>query len=259
MISYKNLLEQMRQSVYPSEEDQVAPVQVSKPVDSGFISRKPSPQAQSELNKKEDEYDPTSLATEWMKVIKDSGDLARKKAAVLRDSMAEPEEKAVKPRVIIDTAEDFSSESGKPHKSMFGDYDYGEGDLPEFKLPTSGVKGAMVSLARQAANDYNIPEGLFLRLVNQESGFNPRAKSGAGAQGLAQLMPATADYLGVDPHDPKQNLDGGARYLREQYDKFGSWPLALAAYNAGPGAVQKYGGVPPYEETQNYVASILGK
>ena len=77
--------------------------------------------------------------------------------------------------------------------------------------------------------------------------------------GLAQLMPDTARALGVDPTDPGQNLDGGARYLRRQYDTFGTWDLALAAYNAGPGAVEQYGGIPPYAETQNYVRVIWGE
>lgn len=112
--------------------------------------------------------------------------------------------------------------------------------------------------AIQAAQKWGVPENIFLSLVKQESGGNPNAVSSAGAQGLAQLMPATAEYLGVDPTDPVQNLDGGARYLAEQYRRFGDWNLALAAYNAGPGNVEKYGGVPPFKETQNYVASIMG-
>ena len=79
-----------------------------------------------------------------------------------------------------------------------------------------------------------------------------------GAIGLAQLMPDTARLLRVDPNDPAQNLQGGARYLRMMYERFGSWRLALAAYNAGPGAVESHGGIPPFEETRNYVAIILG-
>ncbi len=103
-----------------------------------------------------------------------------------------------------------------------------------------------------------MPVDLFARLVQQESGWNPRALSHKGAIGLAQLMPATAQRLGVDPADPGQNLDGGARYLRQQYETFGTWRLALAAYNAGPGAVQKHGDIPPFRETQGYVLAILG-
>lgn len=112
--------------------------------------------------------------------------------------------------------------------------------------------------ARAMARKHGVPEDLFLRLVQQESGWNPSARSNKGARGLAQLMPGTAAKLGVDPSDPIQNLEGGARYLRMMYNSFGSWRLALAAYNAGPGAVQKYGGVPPFRETTNYVRIING-
>lgn len=119
-------------------------------------------------------------------------------------------------------------------------------------------RGIYSDMARDAARRHGVPEDLFLRLVQQESGWNPNAKSHKGAFGLAQLMPQTARYLGVDSRDPRQNLDGGARYLREQYNRFGSWRLALAAYNAGPEAVTRYGGIPPYKETRNYVRAILG-
>ena len=119
-------------------------------------------------------------------------------------------------------------------------------------------RGEYLDAARAAARQHNVPEDLFLRLVQQESGWNPSAVSTKGATGLAQLMPATARRLGVDATDPRQNLDGGARYLRMMYDRFGSWRLALAAYNAGPLAVEKHDGIPPYAETTNYVRSILG-
>lgn len=119
--------------------------------------------------------------------------------------------------------------------------------------------GPLLNVARAAARQHRIPEDLFLRLVQQESGWNPSARSHKGAMGLAQLMPATARALGVNPNDPVQNLEGGARYLRTQYETFGTWRLALAAYNAGPGAVERYNGVPPYKETQNYVRIILGQ
>lgn len=119
-------------------------------------------------------------------------------------------------------------------------------------------RGRYVQMARDAARRYGVPEDLFLRLVQQESGWKPAIRSHKGAIGLAQLMPFTAKSLGVNPHDPYENLDGGARYLSQQYRTFGSWRLALAAYNAGPGAVKKYGGVPPYKETRNYVKIIWG-
>jgi len=112
--------------------------------------------------------------------------------------------------------------------------------------------------SRAAAQQHQIPEDLFLRLVQQESGWNANARSHKGALGLAQLMPGTARDLGVNPLDVRQNLEGGARYLRTQYDKFGDWRLALAAYNAGPGAVERFNGIPPYNETQNYVRIIFG-
>lgn len=126
-------------------------------------------------------------------------------------------------------------------------------------LPYKGkYRGIYMGMAREAAKQHGVPEDLFLRLVQQESGWNPNAKSHKGALGLAQLMPGTARLLRVDPYDPKQNLEGGARYLSWQYKKFGSWRLALAAYNAGPEAVEKYDGVPPYKETRNYVKVIWG-
>jgi hypothetical protein len=115
------------------------------------------------------------------------------------------------------------------------------------------------SLARQIAKREGIDPSIFVALVNQESQFNLSARSPAGALGLTQLMPGTARSLGVrDPFDPVQNLRGGARYLKQQLESFGGdYRKALAAYNAGPGAVQKYGGIPPFEETQHYVSTIL--
>ena len=127
--------------------------------------------------------------------------------------------------------------------------------VPRYK---GNYKGAYLEVAKAAARKHGVPEDLFLRLVQQESGWNPYAVSHAGATGLAQLMPGTAAKLGVDPKDPHQNLDGGARYLAMMYSKFGTWRLALAAYNAGPGAVEKHGGIPPFAETKNYVKAILG-
>jgi soluble lytic murein transglycosylase-like protein len=118
--------------------------------------------------------------------------------------------------------------------------------------------GPWLEVARAAARRHGIPEDLFLRLVQQESAWDPEAVSHAGAVGLAQLMPGTADLLGVDARDPVQNLDAGARYLAMQYRSFRRWDHALAAYNAGPEAVREHGGIPPFAETQDYVRLILG-
>ena len=110
-----------------------------------------------------------------------------------------------------------------------------------------------------AANRYGIPERLVTAVIRAESGFNPRAVSRKGAQGLMQLMPQTASSLGVrNAFDPKQNIEGGVRHLRYLIDRYpGNLPLALAAYNAGAGAVDTYRGIPPYPETQDYVRKIL--
>lgn len=126
----------------------------------------------------------------------------------------------------------------------------------------TSADGAAVPYAAEidaAAAKYGIDPALLRALVKQESGFDPNAGSPAGAVGLCQLMPGTAASLGVtDPRDPVQSLDGGAKYLREQLDRFGGdVRKALAAYNAGPAAVERFGGVPPYPETQNYVQNIL--
>lgn len=118
------------------------------------------------------------------------------------------------------------------------------------------------SLFATATARYGLPAGLLAAVAQVESGGNARAVSHAGAQGLMQIMPATARGLGVDPLDPAQAVDGAARLLRDHLKSFGSLDLALAAYNAGPGAVRRYDGVPPYAETQNYVrkvSAVLGR
>ena len=116
------------------------------------------------------------------------------------------------------------------------------------------------NMITSASQKYGIRPALLAAVVKQESNFNPNAKSGVGAKGLTQLMDATARGLGVtDPFDPAQSLEGGARFLGGLLRQFkGNESLALAAYNAGPGAVQKYGGIPPYQETQRYVPKVLG-
>lgn len=126
-----------------------------------------------------------------------------------------------------------------------------------------GTPPSLSPQMRQAFEDtaerYGLDVNLLLAVSWQESAFNPNAVSHAGAIGLMQLMPGTAAGLGVDPTNPLQNLDGGARYLRQQIDRFGSVELALAAYNAGPGAVQKHGGIPPFQETQDYVPKVMAR
>jgi soluble lytic murein transglycosylase-like protein len=135
-----------------------------------------------------------------------------------------------------------------------------EAERDATKVRYSGrYQGAYLDIARAAARKHGVPEDLFLRLVQRESGWNPDVVSSKGAVGLAQLMPDTAALLAVDALDPADNLDGGARYLAMMYGRFGSWKLALAAYNAGPGAVEDAGNaVPEFEETQAYVTAILG-
>lgn len=122
----------------------------------------------------------------------------------------------------------------------------------------SSLQGDIENIITRHAKLNNLDPALVEAVVKAESNFNPQAISPAGAEGLMQLMPGTASALGVsNPLDPEQNIAGGTTYLRNMIDKFGSVPLALAAYNAGPAAVEKYGGIPPYKETQNYVKKIM--
>jgi soluble lytic murein transglycosylase-like protein len=130
----------------------------------------------------------------------------------------------------------------------------------ESELSSGAGSSEYDPLIEQAAARYDVDPAVLHGLIQQESDFNPSAQSSAGASGLTQLMPGTAASLGVaDPLNPAESIEGGARYLGQLTAQFGGNTTdALAAYNAGPGAVQQYGGVPPYAETQSYVTKVLG-
>jgi peptidoglycan DL-endopeptidase CwlO len=125
------------------------------------------------------------------------------------------------------------------------------------EMDSLGVPSGLQPLFEEAGSRYGVDPTLLAAVAKQESGFDPAALSSAGAEGLMQIMPATAAGLGIDPSDPGQAIDGAAQLLSGYLNQYGgSVPLALAAYNAGPGAVSDYGGVPPYAQTQSYVSSI---
>ncbi len=137
---------------------------------------------------------------------------------------------------------------------------YPEGAIANVAAHAAGVPTRYAAKIMELSRRFDLSPSLLEALVWQESRWREGAVSHAGARGLAQLMPGTARYLGVDSDDPMDNLEGGARYLREQLDRFdGDLEKALAAYNAGPGRVIRAGGVPNIKETKAYVAAIMGR
>lgn len=148
-----------------------------------------------------------------------------------------------------------------PAQTSFGDVLQQTLSTPGSTPSSNSSPDGYASQIDAAGARYGVDPALIRAVVRQESGFDPSAHSAAGAEGLMQLMPSTAAGLGVtNPYDPAQSIDAGTRYLRSQLDRFGgNVELALAAYNAGPAAVERYGGVPPFAETQRYVQSILAQ
>ncbi|ABP67307.1 Lytic transglycosylase, catalytic [Caldicellulosiruptor saccharolyticus DSM 8903] len=137
-------------------------------------------------------------------------------------------------------------------------YELEKSSYTPYNLSTNLSKSEIINIATKKAKEYGLAPSLVLSVIEAESGFRQDVISKAGAIGLMQLMPETAKALGVNPYDPIENLDGGIRYLKEKLEQFGgNIELALAAYNAGPANVIKYGGIPPFDETVEYVQKVL--
>jgi hypothetical protein len=143
--------------------------------------------------------------------------------------------------------------------SNIGDAPITSGGAPGGPASLPNTSGSYGSDFASAAASTGVPEALLNAVASTESSFEPSAVSSAGAEGLMQLMPSTAASLGVNPFNPNQAVNAAAQLLSNYHEQFGSWSLALAAYNAGPAAVQAYSGIPPYSQTQNYVQTVLSR
>lgn len=196
------------------------------------------------------------LADRQQRVIATVADERDRREQILRETEADREQAQALVATLERTTRDLEARLRRSLEVDWADVAV-DGPMPGWadRLPAHGRRWAPA--ISDAASRAGVDPMLFASLVWAESNFHPGATSRVGAIGLAQLMPATARGLGVDPYDPVQNLAGGAAYLGAQLRAFGSVELALAAYNAGPGAVRRFDGIPPYAETQYYVVRVL--
>lgn len=175
------------------------------------------------------------------------------------DSLKVLESQPVVDAVKVSDAPEVAQVVEPPAKPVT-DFTFDEDFQTEIPVRTAEIipRGGTESIIEAAARKFGVDSDLVKAIATAESGINQNAISSVGAVGVMQLMPETAEGLGVDPYDERENIYGGAHYLRQLLDKFdGNLSQAIAAYNAGPGAVQHYGGVPPYAETQNYVGRVM--
>jgi soluble lytic murein transglycosylase-like protein len=186
-------------------------------------------------------------------------DYLAKRVVMGRAGSARDDFSAEKPSGEVQPAEGHAAASAAARADSGGEPRLRGRRMPRSAQIPGGADETIERCIRQAAAKYNLPPELIRSVIRAESGFNARAVSSAGARGLMQLMPETAAELGVtDSFDVRQNIDGGARYLRQMLDRFGGrLETALAAYNAGPGAVEKFDGQVPYTETRDYVRRVL--